>query len=96
MDVDPSGSGIVTLPCAAAAFAGPVKLDIGGHFFTAGTFTQGSGAPPVEAPSPVPANISGRLDSDGTLWLDIATLEGRVVESAQLQLGREPVIHHCP
>ena len=96
LDIDPSGSGVVTLPCAGASFAGPLKLDAGGHFLTTGTFTQGSGAPPVEPPTPVPASISGRLDGDGTLWLDIATRDGPVVKSAQLRLGREPVIYHCP
>ena len=96
LDISPSGSGVITLPCAGAVFNGPVRLDVGGHFLTAGTFTQSSGAPAVEPSVPLPANISGRLDNDDTLWLDVATRDGLVVRSAPLRLGREPVIHHCP
>lgn len=96
LDIDGAGSGRITLPCAGAAFSGPVKLDIGGHYLTAGTYIQGSGAPPPQPPVPRPANISGRLDRDGTLWLDVATRDGWIVKSARLWRGREPVIHHCP
>jgi hypothetical protein len=96
VDIDASGTGLITLPCAGGRFDGPVKLDIGGHFLTVGTFTQGSGAPPSEPPMPVPAIISGRLDRDGTLWLDVATRDSYPVRSARLWRGREPLIHHCP
>ena len=96
LDIDESGSGRITLPCAGASFSGPVKLDIGGHYLVTGTYTQGSGAPPPQPPVPQPANISGRLDSDGTLWIDIAIRDSYPVRSARLRRGREAVIHHCP
>ena len=96
LEVDASGAGQISLPCASARFEGPIKLDIGGHFFTSGTYTQGSGAPPTQPPAPVPANIGGRLDQDGTLWLDVATRDSYSVRSARLWRSRESVIHHCP
>ena len=96
LDIDASGAGQITLPCAGARFDGPVKLGVGGHFLTEGRFIQGSGAPPPVPPSPVAATISGRLDQDGTLWLDVAARASYPVRSAKLRRGREPVIHHCP
>jgi hypothetical protein len=43
----------------------------------------------------VPANISGRLDRDGTLWLDIALRDSYPVRSARLHLGVEPKLLRC-
>lgn len=94
--IDDAGGGRVILPCAAAAFEGPVMLDAGGHWLKAGTFTQGSGAPPPEPPQPQPANISGRLDRDGSLWLSIATRGGLVVNNARLYRDRATTIAFCP
>ena len=90
------GSGHVTLPCAGAQFDGPVRTDVGGHWLKSGTYTQGSGAPPPTPPVPVPANISGRLDRDGTLWLSIATSDGMKVDNRKLRQGQPANLQYCP
>lgn len=95
LEIAADGSGRIELSCASAEFAGPVKLDIGGHFLTSGRFFRGTGVAMVEPPLPVPANISGRLDANGTLWLDIALRDSYPVRSAKLKRGAEPVLMRC-
>ena len=95
LEVSAEGHGNITLSCATAEFAGPVKLDIGGHFLTRGTFTRGTGVATLVPPSSVPANISGRIDPNGILWLDVATSEAYPIRSARLRRGAEPLLTRC-
>ena len=95
LEIAADGSGQIEMSCASAAFAGPVKLDIGGHFLTAGQFTRGTGVAMINPPPPVPANISGRLDQGGVLWLDIALADSYPVRNARLRRGAAPNLLRC-
>ena len=95
LEIAADGSGRIELSCASAAFAGPVKLDIGGHFLTAGQINRGTGVATMEPPPAVPANISGRLDQGGVLWLDIALADSYPVRNARLQRGAAPNLLRC-
>lgn len=95
LSIDGDGHAEIRMGCASAAFDGPTPLDVGGHWLRSGTFTQGSGAPPPVPPQSVPANISGRLDRDGTLWMSIATLDGLKLRDARLYRNREPGFALC-
>lgn len=95
LSIDGDGHAEIRMGCAGAAFEGPTRLDVGGHWLRPGTFTQGSGAPPPVPPTPVPAMISGRLDRDGTLWLSIATSDGQRLDNAKLYRNREPGFALC-
>lgn len=95
LDIAADGSGRIELSCASAEFDGPVKLDVGGHFLTAGRFALGTGVAMKDPPPPVPANISGRLDETGTLWLDIALRDSYPVRSARLKRGATPNLLRC-
>lgn len=96
LSFDDAGDGRIALPCASATIEGPVTLDVGGHWMKSGTYTQGSGAPPPAPPIPIPANISGRLDADGTLWISLATSEGMKVENLKLHRDRAATLYFCP
>lgn len=96
LSIDAEGQGTVVMGCASARIDGPVSLDVGGHWLRTGTFTQGSGAPPPEPPTPESAMIGGRLDADGTLWLSIATLKGQPLLNSKLYRDREPSFFICP
>lgn len=89
------GSGRIDLSCAFATFAGPVMLDVGGHFLTNGEYVRGTGVATVDPPAAIPATISGRLDRDGILWLDIAAGGSYPVRSARLRRGAEPQLLRC-
>ncbi len=95
LEVSADGNGHIELSCATAEFAGPVKVDIGGHFLAKGTFTRGTGVATMQPPPSVPANISGRLDRGGILWLDIATRDSYPVRSARLARGAAPNLLRC-
>ena len=95
LEISANGRGHVSLSCGSADFRGPVKLDVGGHFLTAGTYTRGSGVETVDGPTPVPASISGRLDPGGALWLDIAIARAYPVRSARLHRGVAPKLVRC-
>lgn len=93
--IDSDGHGRISLPCASAEFTGPAKLDVGGHFLANGTFTHGTGVETIEPPMAVPASISGRLDGNGLLWLDVATRQGYPVRSARLRRGSASNLMRC-
>lgn len=95
LEISADGRGHVTLSCGSADFAGPVKLDVGGHFLTEGTFARGTGVEMVRPPPPLAANISGRLDPGGIIWLDIATRDSYPVRSARLRRGRPSNLVRC-
>ncbi|MES2000792.1 MAG: hypothetical protein V4444_00550 [Pseudomonadota bacterium] len=95
LDVAADGGGHIELSCASAEFTGPVKLDPGGHFLTAGSYTRGTGVATIQPPPSLPANISGRLDSDGTLWLDIALRDSYPLRSVRLKRGAAPNLMRC-
>jgi hypothetical protein len=95
LEISADGHGHVTLSCGSADFAGPVKLDVGGHFLTAGTFARGTGVEMVQPPPPLPANISGRLDPGGVIWLDIATRDSYPVRGARLRRGPPSNLVRC-
>lgn len=95
LDVAADGSGRIEMSCASAEFNGPVSLDSGGHFLTAGRFAAGTGVAMKDAPPPVPANISGRLDPGGILWLDIALAGSYPVRNARLKRGATPNLLRC-
>lgn len=95
LHVAPDGSGTIEMSCASARFAGPVTVDVGGHFLTAGTFTRGTGVETMQPPPSVNANISGRLDQDATLWLDIALGDSYPVRSARLTRGAPAKLLRC-
>ena len=95
LEISADGSGHVELSCGSADFAGPVKVGLGGHFLTTGRYVRGTGVATMEPPASVPANISGRLDRGGILWLDIAVRDAYPVRSARLQRGVEPKLLRC-
>jgi hypothetical protein len=95
LEISPDGLGRITMSCAEAEFAGPVKLDVGGHFLTSGSYTRGTGVATTEPPVAVPATISGRLDPGGVLWLDVATRDSYPVRSARLQRGVPGKLLRC-
>ena len=95
LEIAADGSGQIEMSCASAAFAGPVKLDIGGHFLTSGRFSRGTGVAMTNPPAALPANISGRLDRDGVLWLDIALADSYPVRNARLRRGTAPNLLRC-
>ena len=95
LEIRGDGSGRIELSCASAEFTGPVKLDIGGHFLTSGRYWRGTGVAMRDPPPPAPASISGRLDRNGILWLDIALAESYPVRSARLELGATPKLLRC-
>lgn len=95
LEIAADGSGRIELSCASAEWAGPVKLDVGGHFLTSGLYARGTGVAMQNPPPPVPANISGRLDRNGALWLDIALRDSYPVKSARLQRGAPANLMRC-
>lgn len=95
LEISEDGRGRIELSCGSAEFAGPVKLDIGGHFLTEGRYARGTGVAMMNPPPPVAATISGRLDAGGVLWLDIATRDSYPVRSARLRRGAEPQLLRC-
>ncbi len=95
LEIAGDGSGRIELSCASAEFAGPVKLDVGGHFLTSGRFSRGTGVAMMNPPPPVPAQISGRLDRGGVLWLDIALADSYPVRRARLKRGAVPNLVRC-
>ena len=95
LEISPSGGGHIELSCASAEFLGPVKVDVGGHFLTEGRFARGTGVATQDGPAWVPANISGRVDPGGVLWLDIALRDSYPVRSARLEHGAEANLLRC-
>lgn len=95
LEISEDGRGRIELSCGSAEFAGPVKLDIGGHFLTEGSYARGTGVAMMNPPPPVAATISGRLDAGGVLWLDVATRDSYPVRSARLRRGAEPNLLRC-
>jgi hypothetical protein len=95
LEISATGRGHVSLSCGSADFTGPVKLDVGGHFLTAGTYTRKTGVETVDGPVPVPANISGRLEPGGVLWLDVAIARAYPVRSARLRRGAAAKLVGC-
>ena len=93
--VAPDGGGHIELSCASVEFDGPVKLDVGGHFLTKGIYAPGTGVATMQPPASVPANISGRLDERGVLWLDVATRDSYPVRSARLERGKPANLLRC-
>ncbi|GAA4711199.1 hypothetical protein H9L13_02315 [Sphingomonas lutea] len=95
LEISADGSGRIEMSCATAEFAGPVKVDVGGHFLTDGRFARGTGVATREGPEWVPATISGRVDGRETLWLDIALRDSYPVRSARLTRNAEPNLLRC-
>ena len=95
LEIAADGSGRVDMSCATAEFAGPVKVDVGGHFLTQGRYARGTGVATREGPAWAPATISGRVDGRETLWLDIALRDSYPVRSARLTRNAEPNLLRC-
>ena len=95
LELFPDGHGLVTLPCAKVEFAGPLKRDIGGHFLAAGLLTSSAGPDTRPPRSAVPANVSGRLDPGGILWLDVALRDSYPVRSVRLRRGSSSNLLRC-
>lgn len=95
LTVSEDGPSRIELSCGSAEFEAPVKLDIGGHFLTEGRYSRGTGVATLQPPQGIPANISGRLDRDGLLWLDVATRDSYPVRSARLKRGAAPNLLRC-
>jgi hypothetical protein len=78
--------------CAEARFAEALRVGVGGHFLVGGTYERRAGSSRAQ---PEPANISGRLDKGGILWLDVATARGLAVASQRLTRVRQAEVPAC-
>jgi hypothetical protein len=95
LEISPDGDGTIIMSCAQAEFAGPVMVDVGGHFLAHGTYTRGTPIATIGPLPSVPANISGRVDDGGVLWLDIAIAGGYPLRSARLRRGAQAILMRC-
>jgi hypothetical protein len=88
--------GSVHWACASAQFQGAARTDIGGHFLKAGTYRVLGRSVAGGTAASEPANISGRLNADGSLWVDVSIRSGQLVRSQRLNRVKSPVVTSCP
>jgi hypothetical protein len=91
-----SEGGSVHWACASAQFQGAARTDIGGHFLKAGTYEVLGRSAPQSTAASEPANISGRLDADSSLWADVSIPSGQLFRSQRLSRVKSPVVTSCP
>ena len=85
----------LTFSCGWGSIDEPIIANGKGQWQAKGSYTQGSGTPPPEPPSAVPAIYWGTLKGD-SLHIWGKTAAGDLITNIELRRDREPEIYFCP